>query len=277
MLPGPQSPRRVWSRPAPPALPSASAPPSVKMEGSPETPVPCKSGPHPALNAAPSPCSQAAGSREAGGSGGRPLPSHPGRVWHEGTHASRRRVTTREHTGVGPTTSSQHRQPGGRRRGAAGWGSCGLLEHICPSRARVPIARQHAAVCWDLPFQVITEHSLCEQEPSAHRPGHPRASLAPIDRGNQAQDTEGKASEDSSRQWRRGQSVWEAARAPAETWGNALGRDPRQKPARPQTSSTAPGHPYLRASPAGALPPGGGGRGSCRLQREPQPPGLVQG
>lgn len=89
MLPGLQSPRQVWSRPAPPALPSASAPPSVKVEGPPETPVPCKSGPHPALNAAPSPCSQAAGSREAGGSGGRPLPSHPGRVWHEGARASR--------------------------------------------------------------------------------------------------------------------------------------------------------------------------------------------
>lgn len=84
MLPGLQSPRWVRSRPAPPALPSASAPPSVKMEGFPETPVPCESGPHPALSAAPSPCSQAAGSREAGGSGGRPLPSHPGRVWREG-------------------------------------------------------------------------------------------------------------------------------------------------------------------------------------------------
>ena len=100
-------------QPAPPDLPSASAPPSVKREGFPETPVPCKSGPHPALNAAPSPRSRAAGGRAAGGSGGRPLPSRPGRVWPEGASAIRHRVTTREHTGVSPAASSQRRQPGG--------------------------------------------------------------------------------------------------------------------------------------------------------------------
>lgn len=117
MLLGLQSPQWVWSRPAPLALPSASAPPSVKREGFPETPVPCKSGPHPALNAGPSPRSQAAGGRAAGGSRGRPLPSRPGRVWPEGASASRHRVTTREHTGVGPMASCQHRQPGGAVEG----------------------------------------------------------------------------------------------------------------------------------------------------------------
>lgn len=54
---------------------------------------------------------------------------------------------------------------------------------------------------------------------------------------------EGKASEDNSRQWGREQSTWAAVRAPVERWGNAPGRDPHQKPARPQTSSRAPGHP----------------------------------
>ena len=74
---------------------------------------------------------------------------------------------------------------------------------------------------------------------------------------------EGKASEDNSRQWGREQSTWAAVRAPAERRGNTPGRDPSQKPARPQSSSRAPGHPHLRVPPAGTPALGGGGRGGA--------------
>ena len=251
MLLGLQSLRGVWSRPVSAGTSLGFSSSICERGGVPRDPCTLKVWASRSSELCPQPTFPGYWRLGSRGLWGPPTPKPPGRVWPEGARASRHWVTTHKHMDVCPTASSQHPQPGGRHRRAAGQAGCGppsasvLTEPQCPPQ----IARQRGAVCRDLPFRAIAEHSLREQGPLACRPGQPRPSPAPAD----TEETRlGKRRVEQVRATAasRGESR-AAVRAPAESRGNGPGRDPRQRPARPQTSPRAPGHPHLQAPPCG--------------------------
>lgn len=138
MLLGLQSLRWVWSRPVSAGTSLGFSSSICERGGVPRDP--CTLQVWASCSSEPCPQPTFAGRWRRGSRGlwGPPPPKPPGRVWPEGARASRLRVTTRKHTDVCPTASSQHPQPGGRRRGAAGLAGCGppsasvLTEPRCP-------------------------------------------------------------------------------------------------------------------------------------------------
>lgn len=254
----------MWSRPAPPHFLGFS-PPSVKMEGFPETPVPCESGPHPALERCPQPVFLGCWKQGGRGLWGPPSQATPDvsgvRVPCQsvpGHHALSTLVLV-------PRPPSQRRQPGGRLARGRRPGSCGLLEHVCPNRA--PVSRQRVSMrLWvgTCHFRELLSIHCVSRVPGTQDLGHPRASLAPSERGPGPRTRRVKQARTAAASGGEGRAR-AAARAPTETRG-------KRSRAGPRHPIQSPGlHPHLPA-PAGAPPPGGGGRGSCCLQCELQPP-----